>query len=146
MLRVVLNLVLVTSTIGTLFLVGMGGVGLTEWLNARGREPAKTVLGLLSFVMSVAAFFAIGPVASMVLNPGGNLPERMLLLLCVTPMLFPITNAILILAEGWEPLTGTAVAHGGHPPSRLSELGRLALMEGLFLLPPATAWILLSLD
>lgn len=146
MLRIVLNLILVTSTIGTLFLVGIGSVGLTEWLNARGREPAKTVLGLLSFVMSVAAFFAIGPVASMVLNPGGNLPERMLLLLCVTPVLFPITNAILILAEGWEPLTGTAEAHGGHPPSRLSELGALALMEGLFLLPPVTAWSLLSLD
>ncbi len=100
MLRVVVDLILVTSMIGSLFLAGMGGAGLTEWLNARGREPAKTVLGLLSFVMSVAAFFAIGPVASMVLNPGGNLPEWTLLLLCVTPVLFPITNAILILAEG----------------------------------------------
>ena len=68
------------------------------------------------------------------------------LLLAVTPVLFPITTALTALTTGWEALTGTPEAHGGRPRSRFSELGELALMEGLFLLPPATAWGLISLD
>ena len=145
-LRAVLIPVLVFTTICSLIVASVIAWGVSEGLSGHERRPASVLASWLSFLLVVAAFLATGAVVVVVFDPDPSHHRRSLLVLWLLPFLFLMTIAGIILAGAWELFTGHPTAYGGRPRRRLETVSWLVLVESLFLLPPVTAWLLLSLD
>ena len=145
-LRAVLSLVLLLSTTATFFVAGLFVAGTTESLRSRVIEPTRSVVDWLCFPLVAALYLSI-PIALMVVfRSHPALDHLAILLLSLPAILVPLIVLIDVLTYGWEELVGHPAAHGGRPPSRLAEIGRLVLVQGLLLPPPVTAWLLVSFD
>ena len=144
MLRAVLVCVLLLSTIASCLFAGFFLVFIEAGLLKHQEKPGIRLINWLCFPLVIAVYLSI-PAAFVVVFTSDPLRHTIaLVLLSVPPVVIPLITLLTILRAGWEEITGHPAAYGGHPPGRLATVGSLALMEGLYLLPPLSAWFLSS--
>ena len=143
-LRIVLSSLLVVSAIATCFSAGFFLVFIEEGLQKQRVRSRLSIINWLCFPLAVAVYLAI-PSALVVVFTSDPLRQSIaIVLLLVPPVLIPLITLLTGLRAGWEEITGHPAAYGGHPPGRLATIGSLVLMQGLYLVPPLSAWLLVS--
>ena len=146
MLRALLVCVLLLSTIASCLFAGFFLVFIEAGLLKQQEKPGIRMIRWLCFPLGIAVYLSI-PAASVVVFTSDPTRHTIALgLLSLLPVVMPLITLLTILRAGWEEIAGHPAAYGGHPPGRLATVGSLVLMEGLYLLPPLSAWLLSSLD
>ena len=142
MLRAALISALLLSTIASCFSAGFFLVFIEEGLRKHGGESRRSIVNWLCLPLAVAVYLSI-PAALMVVFTSDPVRHTIaIVLLSLPPVLIPLITLTTVVRAGWQEITGHPAAYGGRPPGRFATVGSLVLMQGLYLLPPVSAWFL----
>lgn len=145
-LRTILVSALLLSTIASCISAGFFLVFIEEGLRKHGVGSRVSIINWLCLPLAVAVYLSI-PAAFVVVFTSDPVRHTIaIVLLSVPSVLIPLITLMTVLRAGWEEIAGHPAAYGGHAPGRLATIGSLVLMQGLYLLPPVSAWFLSSFD